>query len=154
MPNRRQAITRTNADPVHWCIYVALWVDNLKYLIQTSHMRVRYGMFFCGLITLQVFLIVSTMLDDVCIFVESQTYILPLQLYFCNIICKSYEIGPCDNCYANHVILDHVIYISANLVMLNNEIQWDNNTQLYNSPHIANWSWQKSYILLCDTQAN
>ena len=29
MPNRRQAITWNNADPVHWHIYVALGGDEL-----------------------------------------------------------------------------------------------------------------------------
>ena len=29
-PNRRQAITCTNAEPVHWRIYVALGEDELK----------------------------------------------------------------------------------------------------------------------------
>ena len=29
-PNRRQAITWTNADPVQWCIYAALGGDDLK----------------------------------------------------------------------------------------------------------------------------
>ena len=30
-PNRRQAITWTNADSVHWCIYAALGVDELMF---------------------------------------------------------------------------------------------------------------------------
>ena len=29
-PNRRQAITWTNAEPVHWRIYAALWGDGLN----------------------------------------------------------------------------------------------------------------------------
>ena len=33
MPNRQHAITRTNADHVHWCIWTALWGDksNIKW---------------------------------------------------------------------------------------------------------------------------
>ena len=30
-PNRRQAIIWTNADPIHWCIYTALWEDELTH---------------------------------------------------------------------------------------------------------------------------
>ena len=30
MPNRLQAITQTSADPVHWCVYVALGGDELN----------------------------------------------------------------------------------------------------------------------------
>ena len=29
VPNRQQAITWTNADPIHWCIYAALGGDEL-----------------------------------------------------------------------------------------------------------------------------
>ena len=36
MPNRRQAIIWTNADPTHWCIYAALGVDELNCPIYPS----------------------------------------------------------------------------------------------------------------------
>ena len=32
VPNRRQAIIWSNADPVHWCIYTALGGDELTFL--------------------------------------------------------------------------------------------------------------------------
>ena len=35
-PNRRQAIIWTNADPVHWRIYAALWGDWTRPLIMKS----------------------------------------------------------------------------------------------------------------------
>ena len=34
MPNRQQAIIWTNADPIHWRIYVALVGDELSNIIQ------------------------------------------------------------------------------------------------------------------------
>ena len=38
-PNRRQAITWTNTDPIHWCIYVALGRDGLSYTCSEGLIR-------------------------------------------------------------------------------------------------------------------
>ena len=35
-PNRRQAITWTNADPVHWHIYAALGGDNTFFIVSVN----------------------------------------------------------------------------------------------------------------------
>ena len=97
--------------------------DELKYSKQTPHSSSVWewgmGCFFCLLITSHV-LLYSPNSAACCVhFYEFK--LRPLLLY-CKIICKSCEIGPCDNFYVNHLLLDHVIYISAYLVMLNNEI--------------------------------
>ena len=40
VPNRRQAIIWTNADPIHWHIYAALGGDELKKII-AAHLKIR-----------------------------------------------------------------------------------------------------------------
>ena len=41
VPNKQQAITWTNADPGHWCIYAALGGDELNKNMAT-HLMIRY----------------------------------------------------------------------------------------------------------------
>ena len=42
-PNRRQTITWTNADPVHWRINVKLGGDELNYIIKAFYMSQIVG---------------------------------------------------------------------------------------------------------------
>ena len=55
-PNRRQAITWTNADPVHWSIYAALGGDELRLWLPSSWQVLTWKSIpHCGLLVRKIY---------------------------------------------------------------------------------------------------